>query len=119
MSEQESPLPGSGIQSITGAGIEEAARRVAGGAVERKALFQPKDEEAPPPGENWFSYNYRPMPVAMGVKINVDVRAMAKHVEPFVLAADVGSIMDAWRNAKIEVSIDKEVPIVQVRLVPG
>jgi hypothetical protein len=108
-------LPGGEGSVLDGRYAEKVAQRV----VERKALYVPRDEEIPPPGVNWYEHNWsRAMPVATGVRVQLDIKEITSHIEPFVLSADVGSIVQAWRSSRVEVDFDKNSMLVSVKILP-
>lgn len=113
----QEPLPGSQQDSVLSPG---SVGGTTGKAVERKALVQPKDEEMPPPGVNWYEWNHRQlMPSTRSIKVEIDIKDMAKAIESYVLAGDVGSIMEIWKNVQVETKFHPEIAKINVRLMPS
>lgn len=86
--------------------------------VERQYLFKPKDEEVPPNGGNWFEHNYKPLPVAMSIRIQIDPKLLADQLDPFIQNSNMNEVLALCRKAKIEVVAMPNSPIVTLKLVP-
>jgi hypothetical protein len=88
--------------------------------VDRRYLFKPKDEEPPPEGsgENWFEHNYRPRPIAQSIRLQINPRALADVLNPFIEQSNMTQVVKICQEAKIEVVTTPGSPIVELRLLP-
>jgi hypothetical protein len=96
-----------------------AAERIADSVVERRYLFKPKDEEAPPDGGNWFEHNYKPRPAAMSIRVQIQVKPLAEKIDPFIQVSDMASVINLCSKAKIKVVSNPGNPIITLEIVPG
>lgn len=100
-----------------------AAERMADKVVERRYLFQPKDEVLPPGAtardqDQIFAFNYPPMPSVMSLKVKIDPKPLADAIDPWIQSSNLTQLVNACRAAKIEVVASPDSPIVILRLVP-
>jgi hypothetical protein len=95
-----------------------AAARQVDQTVTRQYLYQPKDEEVPPDGQNWFQHNYKPMPAAMSIRVQIDPKPLAQTLDDLIAASNMPEVIKRCREAKIEVIVEKNSPLVTLRLMP-
>lgn len=109
------PLPGSDGNVLNPGGIEKVAEKT----VTRQPLFAPKDEEAPPPGVNWFEHNYPIRPPAMSLRLSIDPKPLADALNPFMEVSDMKGVLRVCEGCKIKVETQPGNPIVTLRLLPS
>lgn len=100
-----------------------AAEKMAEKVVERRYLFQPKDEVLPPGAnagdqDEIFAFNYPPMPAVMSLKVKIDPKPLADAIDHFIQTSNLKQLVKACQSAKIEVVSSPDSPIVTLRLIP-
>ena len=95
-----------------------AAEKMVDQVVERRYLYKPKDEEVPPDGGNWFEHNYKPMPAALSIRVQIDPKLLADQLDQFIQNSNMNAVIELCRKAKIEVVASPNSPIVVLKIVP-
>ncbi|SRR6266581_5865979 len=95
-----------------------AAERIAERVVTRRPLYQAKDEEAPPAGQNWFEYNYKPMPAALSLRVQIDPKPLADILDPLIQESNMPEVIKRCRAARIEVIATPDSPIITLKIMP-